>query len=335
MSTKGDQPELLQKNVFNNIYTCLKLGFDKFQIEITSNRPIMPSSPYIREKVAHSKNMNSTIPKTDSNLSDFIDDESWILLMNEDFILTEQVLCDIVNFSMIDKNCFAIGTVTTDQVEPSFENISALYTIGRYLIFRHFYAKFPHLLSPQYTFILCKNTLYRKILFKQKECSSLADKRCIVNLVTNEGHSMEWINGQMISPSPELNGNPIIPEYINILPNSHHLKNKIMIFIIYFCFKIFEYSFFTFLFSSEKQLEMVSNFVASINGCLYLIGSLSSYRYVGINLIKKDLISGLYRNWCDCKELPQPYGLTRLARVAVIFTTFTNNINDQLFDILN
>ncbi|RNA20972.1 hypothetical protein BpHYR1_000938 [Brachionus plicatilis] len=23
-----------------------------------------------------------------------------------------------------------------------------------------------------------------------------------------------------------------------------------------------------------------------------------------------------YRIWCDCKELPQPYGLTRLARVA-------------------
>ncbi|RNA00517.1 hypothetical protein BpHYR1_028144 [Brachionus plicatilis] len=35
----------------------------------------------------------------------------------------------------------------------------------------------------------------------------------------------------------------------------------------------------------------------------------------------QDLMNGLwYRNWCDCKEVPQPYDLTRLARVAVIFT---------------
>ncbi|RNA04073.1 hypothetical protein BpHYR1_054219 [Brachionus plicatilis] len=36
-----------------------------------------------------------------------------------------------------------------------------------------------------------------------------------------------------------------------------------------------------------------------------------------LHYIAQDLMKDLwYRIWCDCKELPQPYGLTRLARVA-------------------
>lgn len=276
IKTNGNQPELLLRNVYNNMYICLKIGFNKFQIEIVSNKPIfVQDNPYVRVI-----GMNSS--DYDSNFNIIYEDESWIILMNEDVVFTKKVLYDILNFSMINNNNIAMGTVITNEIEFSFASIKKIYQIGQNFVFKHLFLKFPFLVDSDNTFILCKNLVYNKILNGQKNSSRSSDIKNFLESIKNEGYSMDWIDAPMISRSLKLTGN--FPNYSQLIFFSS-LKKSIIQIIIYFCFAIFKCSFIFFFLSDRNKFEIIINFVTAINSFLFLIGYLWSAQSVKTNIL--------------------------------------------------
>lgn len=274
LTTRGEHPEFIRNNVFNNIHTCLKIGFDKFQVEIISKKSIcVQENQYIQEKIIDSDDLNETFYKIDSNLIDFFEDDSWILFINEDFIFTEQVLFDIINFSMLNEKHIAIGTVKPNLIEPNFENVNLFYKMGQNLVLRHFFSKFPILLNSENLFLLCKKTLYNNFLIKQLEFSKLNCEIDFLNFAKNEGYTIDWIREQMIIRQLKSN-NYSANKFLK--SNQTKLNEKMVHLLFEFCLISFKYSFLIFFVVYKSRLELLTSYIITLNSCLYIIGFISS-----------------------------------------------------------
>ena len=105
--TRGDYPDLVKKNVNRNMNTCLDLGLDKFIIEVVTDKAMnLAKSSRVREIVVPDTYRTKTncmyksralqyALEDDVNL---LNDDDWIVHLDEETILTESSVRGILNF---------------------------------------------------------------------------------------------------------------------------------------------------------------------------------------------------------------------------------------------
>lgn len=119
--TRGNFPELVKANVERNMKTCLKAGLNNFIIEVVTNKRInVPKNRRVREIVVPDDycTRSGAIFKARSLqycLEDYVnelDDNDWIVHLDEETILSEDSVRGIVNFALDGKHHFGQGLIT-------------------------------------------------------------------------------------------------------------------------------------------------------------------------------------------------------------------------------
>lgn len=145
--TRGDFPELVRANVKRNIEVCLNVGLENFIIEIVTGKPIgnLPKDLRVREVVVpvDYRTKSGALFKARSlqycleNDVCALDDNDWIVHLDEETLLTEDCVCGIVNFVLAGKHSFGQGLTTVfidfELIIKTFLlNISLLFPIHQY-----------------------------------------------------------------------------------------------------------------------------------------------------------------------------------------------------------
>jgi egghead protein (zeste-white 4 protein) len=119
--TRGDFPELVQRNVQRNMATCLELGMDKFIIEIVTDKALnLPRHARVREIVVPNEYRTKTNARYKSRALQYaleddvnlLNDEDYIVHLDEETLLTESALRGILNFLFEGKHPIGQGLIT-------------------------------------------------------------------------------------------------------------------------------------------------------------------------------------------------------------------------------
>ena len=105
--TRGSFPDLVRHNVERNLRVCEDFGLDKFVIEVVTDTPILlPKNPKVREIVVPSNYRTSTGAKFKARALQYalepdvniLNDDDWIVHLDEETIMTTSSLTGIFNF---------------------------------------------------------------------------------------------------------------------------------------------------------------------------------------------------------------------------------------------
>ena len=116
--TRGDYPELVQRNVTRNMNTCLELGLDKFIIEVVTDKALnLTRHSRVREIVVPTSYKTKTNSKYKSRALQYaleddvnlLNDDDWIVHLDEETLLTESSLRGILNFLFEGKHQIGQG----------------------------------------------------------------------------------------------------------------------------------------------------------------------------------------------------------------------------------
>lgn len=119
--TRGDFPELVQRNVNSNMKTCLDLGMDKFIIEIVTDKSLnLQRHARVREIIVPNEYRTKTNARYKSRALQYaleddvnlLNDDDWIVHLDEETLLTESSLRGILNFLFEGKHPIGQGLIT-------------------------------------------------------------------------------------------------------------------------------------------------------------------------------------------------------------------------------
>ncbi|CAF0743662.1 unnamed protein product [Brachionus calyciflorus] len=284
--TNGDDPEKIRKNVFKNIFTCLNLGFDKFFVEVITSKPLnLPKNPFIREIISPLNNFKVAFLKSlDLNCLNFYDDDdSWILCLNENTLITEDSLRDVLNFTLVNRSQIGIGAVRNnfDTILNSLLNMESLYVNGKNLLVGKFSFLYNQLVDNEQVYLIYNSRVERDLIFDQMYQASMDDKDYFLFSAMKKGYLIDWIKSEMISDGT------IVENYkFKIFKNGKLLEFKIGYFLktCGFC----SINFLTLncmlncIFNDfrllEDKFQIWNIFFASVNIYVYLIGAFKSYK---------------------------------------------------------
>lgn len=129
--TRGDFPDLVKKNVTRNLNLCLDVGLENFVMEVVTDRmiPGLSEYPRVREVVVPPSYATKTgalfkaralqyCLEPDVNI---LNDQDWIVHLDEETILTDNAIRGILNFVYNGKHQFGQGVITyaNDQVQKT------------------------------------------------------------------------------------------------------------------------------------------------------------------------------------------------------------------------
>lgn len=119
--TRGDFPDLVKANVKRNIEVCLNAGLEHFIVEIVTNQPInVPKDARVREIVVpgNYRTKSGALFKARSlqycleDSVNVLEDNDWIVHLDEEALLTEDSVRGLVNFALDGKHSFGQGLIT-------------------------------------------------------------------------------------------------------------------------------------------------------------------------------------------------------------------------------
>ncbi|KFB41556.1 AGAP000868-PA-like protein [Anopheles sinensis] len=120
--TRGDYPDLVRRNVLRNLNTCLETGLENFHIEVVTDRPIGlgDRDRRIREIVVPTQYRTKTGALFKARALQYcledgvnvLQDEDWVVHLDEETLLTKDSVRGIVNFVLDGKHPFGQGMIT-------------------------------------------------------------------------------------------------------------------------------------------------------------------------------------------------------------------------------
>jgi beta-1,4-mannosyltransferase len=119
--TRGDYPELVQRNVSRNIQTCLDCGLDRFVVEVVTDKEInLPNNPRLREVIVPDSYRTKTGARYKSRALQYaleedvnlLSGDDWIVHLDEETLLTQNSVCGIINFVSDGKYNIGQGLIT-------------------------------------------------------------------------------------------------------------------------------------------------------------------------------------------------------------------------------
>ena len=213
--TRGDYPDLVRKNVNRNINTCLDLGLDKFIIEVVTDKEIsLPKNPRIREIVVPPTYRTKSNCRYKSRALQYaleddvnlLNDDDWIVHLDEETILTEGSVRGILNFLFEGKHQIGQGLITyaNEEVVNWVTTLADSFRVGADIGMLRFCLRKFHkaLFLFKGSFVVCQAGAERAVTFDNGPEGSIAEDTYFAMSAMSKGYSFDWIDGEMWEKSP-------------------------------------------------------------------------------------------------------------------------------------
>lgn len=213
--TRGDYADLVRRNVQRNINTCIDLGMDKFIIEVVTDKSInLPKNPRIREIVVPSsyRTKSGALYKSralqyaledDVNL---LNDDDWIVHLDEETIITEQAMRGILNFCFEARHSIGQGLITyaNEDVINWVTTLADSFRVGADLGMLRMTLKYFHKAVFMFkgSFVVCQAGVERRVTFDNGIEGSIAEDTYFAMKAMSKGYTFDWIDGEMWEKSP-------------------------------------------------------------------------------------------------------------------------------------
>uniref|UniRef100_A0A6P7G172 Beta-1,4-mannosyltransferase egh-like n=1 Tax=Diabrotica virgifera virgifera TaxID=50390 RepID=A0A6P7G172_DIAVI len=213
--TRGDFPQLVQNNVQRNIETCLSAGLEHFCFDIVTDNTINISpSRQLKETVVPStyKTKSGALYKgralqycLEENVN-FLEDDDWIVHLDEETLLTENSVNGILAFVMDGKHQFGQGVITyaNEQIESWITTLIDSIRVADDLGKHKFQLRFFHKMffSWKGSFMVAQVAAEKDVTFDHGLESSLAEDCFFGFLAREKGYTFDFIEGEMWEKSP-------------------------------------------------------------------------------------------------------------------------------------
>nr|CAI5835481.1 unnamed protein product [Callosobruchus analis] len=213
--TRGDFPKLVKDNVNRNMNKCLDAGLENFLIEVVSDKPLgLDQHRRIREVVVPSDYHTKSGALFKARALQFcledkiniLNDNDWIVHLDEETLLTENSVRGILNFVMDGKHQFGQGLITyaNEEVVNWFTTLADSFRVTddmgklklQFLLFH------KPLFSWKGSFVVTQLGAEKAVSFDNGLDGSIAEDCFFAMKAFAQGYSFNFIEGEMWEKSP-------------------------------------------------------------------------------------------------------------------------------------
>ncbi|XP_076058995.1 beta-1,4-mannosyltransferase egh isoform X2 [Oratosquilla oratoria] len=213
--TRGDFPELVRNNVHRNLNICLRVGLEKFMLEVVTDKKIdLPENQRVRQVVVPSsyKPKSGALFKAralqycledDINL---LSDLDWIVHLDEETIVTEAAIRGILNFVIEGRHQFGQGLITyaNENIQNWVTTLADTFRVSDDMGKLRFQFKMFHkpLFGWKGSYVVTQAEAERKVSFDHGPDGSVAEDNYFGMIAYRDGYSFDFIEGEMWEKSP-------------------------------------------------------------------------------------------------------------------------------------
>ncbi|XP_046643232.1 beta-1,4-mannosyltransferase egh-like isoform X2 [Daphnia pulicaria] len=213
--TKGDFPQLVRNNILKNRNICEETGLEHFTFEVVTDKSIsLVTSKKVRELVVpedyatksgalyKSRALQYCLEKEVNNLND----EDWIVHLDEETLLTSGCIKGIVNFICEGKHHFGQGVITynNDEVVNLMLTLCDSIRVADDMGKLQFQLKVMHMpiMGWKGSYVISNVGAERDVSFDHGPRGSVAEDAYFGLMAASKGYSFGFIEGDMWEKSP-------------------------------------------------------------------------------------------------------------------------------------
>ncbi|CAD5220279.1 unnamed protein product [Bursaphelenchus xylophilus] len=213
--TKGDYPELVRDNVRKNLETCYEAGIENFIFEVVSDKPIhLVQGSRVREVNVPPNYSTKTGARYKAralqycleNEVSILHDDDWVVHLDEETLLSENVVCGILNFVTEGKHPFGQGVITyaNHEVVNWLTTLSDSFRVADDMGKLRFTFSCFHkpLFGWKGSFVVTQAGAERRVTFDHGMEGSIAEDCFFSMIAYRDGYTFDFIEGEMYEKSP-------------------------------------------------------------------------------------------------------------------------------------
>lgn len=214
--TRGLFPELVQKNVQKNFLTCIESGLTNFSVEVVTDKEIniCTADERIRQLIVPLNYKTSTGALFKARALQYalepqnspIQDGDYIVHLDEETLVTKNVINGIINFALDGKHAFGQGLITYANIEI----INLLTTLADSYRVADDMGKLRFTLGTLHkpvfgwkgSFVVTKLEAEKDVSFDHGPDGSIAEDCYFSMVAIKKGYTFDFIQGEMFEKSP-------------------------------------------------------------------------------------------------------------------------------------
>lgn len=213
--TRGDFPNLVKNNVNRNKNKCIDAGLENFLIQVVTDKPInLGADKRVQELVVPKDYRTKTgalfkaralqyCLEDDVNI---LNDNDWIVHLDEETILTENSVRGVLNFAMDGKHQFGQGLITyaNEEVVNWVTTLADAFRVTDDMGKLKFQFRMFHkpLFSWKGSYVVTQVGAERNVSFENGLDGSIAEDCYFAMKAFEKGYSFNFIEGEMWEKSP-------------------------------------------------------------------------------------------------------------------------------------
>jgi egghead protein (zeste-white 4 protein) len=214
--TRGCFPELVCNNVRTNLLTLIESGLTNFSIEVVTDVDINLNNVdrRIKQIIVPKEYESSTKAKFKARALQYalepgnstVGDDDYIVHLDEETLITRNVVNGIVNFVLEGKHAFGQGLITYTNIEivNVFTTLADSYRVARDLGSIRFTLAALHrpLFGIKGSFVVAKCSAEKDVSFDHGKDGSIAEDCYFSMIAYMKGYTFDFIMGEMHEKSP-------------------------------------------------------------------------------------------------------------------------------------
>ena len=209
--TRGNFPRLVRDNTLRNLETCVKAGLTNFKIEIVTDKPLSLSGlpmGLVREVLIPDDYRTKTGARFKARALQYAIEpdvnqllpEDYIVHLDEETLLTENVVYGILNF--VSSNQYDIGqgliTYANETIVNHVTTLADSMRVGVDLGCLRFCLKAANrpLFLFKGSFVVCRAACEFEVAFDNGRAGSIAEDTYFAMLAMSKNKKFGWIEGQ-------------------------------------------------------------------------------------------------------------------------------------------
>lgn len=313
--TRGDFADLVKKNVERNLKTCLDVGLENFIIQVVTDKALhLPvSESKLRETIVPSTYTSSTgalykaraLQYCLEDENNFLGASDWIVHLDEETILTPNVVRGIINFVCKGKHEFGQGLITyaNEEIVNILTTLADTYRVADDMGKLRFQFLMLHrpIFSWKGSFVVSKYIAEKDVTYDHGPDGSVAEDCYFSMIAYSKGYTFDFIEGEMWEKSPftlfdflQQRKRWLQGIYLVVHSSKIALSNKLFL-------ALSLYSWITIPLSTSNLLlawfcplpssnftvfNAIVAFIGSVNLYMYIFGVFKSFTVARIGLIK-------------------------------------------------
>ncbi|XP_037938798.1 beta-1,4-mannosyltransferase egh [Teleopsis dalmanni] len=310
--TRGDFPQLVKTNVLRNMNTCLDTGLENFLIEVVTDKAVnLSHHRRIREIVVPKEYKTRTGALFKSRALQYclednvnvLNDNDWIVHLDEETLLTENAVRGIINFVLDGKHPFGQGLITyaNENVVNWLTTLADSFRVSDDMGKLRLQFKLFHrpLFSWKGSYVVTQLVAERQVSFDNGIDGSVAEDCFFAMRAFAQGFTFNFIEGEMYEKSPFtlldflqqrkrwLQG-ILLVVHSKIIP----IKYKLLLGISVYSWVTMPLSTSNIIFAGlypipcPNLVDFVCAFIAAVNIYMYVFGVIKSFSLYRFGLVK-------------------------------------------------